>query len=51
MAQDQRLPPKDPDSCSIMEFGLVNFINNLKMHFAYFIVKLLIYSLPVAQFF
>lgn len=51
MAQDHRLYPKGPYSYSTMEFDLVNFISNLKMHFAYFIVKLLIYSFTAAQLF
>ena len=34
-----------------VELGLVNFISNLKMHFAYFIVKLLIYSFPGSSVF
>ena len=34
-----------------VELGLVNFISNLKMHFAYFIVKLLIYSFPCSSVF
>ena len=34
-----------------VELGLVNFISNLKTHFAYFIVKLLIYSFPCSSVF